>query len=240
MKLFEVMGRKDWTENQPAARGFTMVELLVILAITAVLAALLLPAMARARRKAEQTSCVSNLKQLGHALQLYIDDNEDSLPGPLWNGVQASADANSSEEFLHYAAPYLGIPALTDEPTIVPVAACPGYIASAPGVHSIRDMEGRISYLLNPNIDPRPGAKLRPFGYPKPLEQPLKRSKVLTYGSPAELFAITDADKGNVTDPSVSWWGDLPYSPVHGSTRNQVFFDWHVTSVRAAIDTARN
>jgi prepilin-type processing-associated H-X9-DG protein len=45
--------------------------------------------------------------------------------------------------------------------------------------------------------------------------------------------------KGNVTYPTVGWWSDLPYAPVHGSTRNQLFFDWHVTAVRAAVATER-
>jgi hypothetical protein len=41
-------------------------------------------------------------------------------------------------------------------------------------------------------------------------------------------------DKANVTDPSVGWWSDLPYKPVHGATRNQLCFDWHVAAVKTA------
>jgi prepilin-type processing-associated H-X9-DG protein len=239
MTVIEVNGKGVQAGEHPRRGAFTLTELLVILAIIAILAAMLLPALARARQKTTQATCVSNLKQLGHALQLYIDDNEDTLPGPLWNGVQASADANSSEEFLHYAAPYLGVPPLTGEPAVIPVAACPGYMKDAPGIRSIRDMEGRICYLLNPDVDPLPGTRVCPFGYPNPPQQPLKRSELVPYGSPAELFAISDVDKGNVTDPSVGWWGDLPYAPVHGSTRNWAFFDWHVAAVRTAVDSAR-
>jgi len=60
--------------------GFTLIELLVVIAIIAILAAILFPVFARAREKARQTSCLSNLKQLSLAILMYAEDYDETLP----------------------------------------------------------------------------------------------------------------------------------------------------------------
>jgi prepilin-type N-terminal cleavage/methylation domain-containing protein len=76
-------------------RGFTLVELLVVIAVISILAALLLPAFNRGREAARSVSCISNLHQIGIGLQLYVSDNGNRLPALFdWSGSQPP-DANS-------------------------------------------------------------------------------------------------------------------------------------------------
>ena len=73
-------GLSTRTSSPFGRRGFTLLELLVVIAMIAVLVALLLPALSSAKERARRASCLNNIRQFILATHLYAHDNEDQLP----------------------------------------------------------------------------------------------------------------------------------------------------------------
>jgi prepilin-type N-terminal cleavage/methylation domain-containing protein len=113
---------------RPTRRAFTLIELLVVIAIIAILAALLLPALSKAKDRAKLIACTSNLRQWGMAIRMYIDDNGDRIPR---DGMDTSGQypgSNGAENDLNawfnLLPPYMGEKNLKDY--FPPAVALPG------------------------------------------------------------------------------------------------------------------
>jgi len=84
------MARRRISSTFSLRRGFTLVELLVVIGIIALLISILLPSLAKAREQGIRTKCLANLKSLGTAFQMYINDNKTSVPAVNWGDSPTS------------------------------------------------------------------------------------------------------------------------------------------------------
>jgi prepilin-type N-terminal cleavage/methylation domain-containing protein/prepilin-type processing-associated H-X9-DG protein len=211
--------------------GFTLIELLVVIAIIAILAAMLLPALARTKAKAQASQCSSNVRQLSLATQLYAMDNDDKLP--------ATGQNVDPYVWIPLVKPYIGNSDTNTATTRGGVFNCPTLMAIA---HQNVQIAGR-SYAVSEKLDRANDTFTRLGG--RKLMQANRPSQTVLLGDGARnesltgvyyriecWAAIPGTGKGPNLEPAV-------HPPLHHMRANVGFLDGHVEALKTNVTALR-
>jgi prepilin-type N-terminal cleavage/methylation domain-containing protein/prepilin-type processing-associated H-X9-DG protein len=192
-------------------RAFTLIELLTVIAIIGILAAIIIPVVGVVRKKARTIQCVSNMRQIGMALFLHADDHKDAFP-LTW---QDSTDPKAT--WMMALIPYANMPekAFGYEDTLpraTGIFVCPEVYPSLQSPP--RAEEAKVFYGYNRYV------RESPWNY--------KRS---TVPAPSQMFLILEGSKNGET-----FWPAELVRRHPGDSANFLFMDGHVTAIKGEVN----
>jgi prepilin-type N-terminal cleavage/methylation domain-containing protein/prepilin-type processing-associated H-X9-DG protein len=222
--------------------GFTLIEVLVVVAIIALLVAILLPSLARAREQSRTALCASQLKEFGRALTMYNADARDMLPGPIHGAVELETfgkTASSDYEEWHLPAflrKYYGEKRKSSGAGTDRIASCPTAQQVSRRIlekdYATGSAQRAFTYALNNwNKDAAPSAQAGSwygtdppwyFGYPDyfwgntppPFSENLNQSDLVREAKPKRISVIKQASREWAIGDAFNYVADLPPVPV--------------------------
>jgi general secretion pathway protein G len=216
--------------------GFTLVEVLVVVAIIAILAAILIPVGKSMMEKGNSAMCINNLRQIGGAIQQYSAENDGFFPyssGPSYTGSGTSFTFSLWQAPLAY---YLGIGQLSPSTRYTTM---PSY-DNPSAKHPFNCPSCKTSFRTYT-------ANKYAMGFlPSGATSPYPRRKPLAFQRPTQLILITDSQTvdGQITGNTMQF-DDTNYQTIigtrHNGKANALFADFHIEAIdRATIDPAKN
>lgn len=207
--------------------AFTLTEILVTIAIFSLLAAFLVPSLGRMKKEAQRVKCMSNLRQIGAALQTYLGENNMTLPTcwvslPFNPVVEPASDEH--QPFSSYLARYLGFEGNDGDVAFLPVFQCPAWPEKVGREEAMKKDSPRLSnyrLVLGRTVD------LSPFGG----QEGRKKHRVTAVEGdfnlpPSRLPIVYNLDQQLPFVPATT--DEVPKEPVFSSGRNVLFLDGHV------------
>lgn len=215
-------------------RAFTLVEILIVLAIIAILAAILLPVFSQVRERARQTTCASNLKQPGIATLMYAQDHDEILPR--WGSF------TSGDYIVDLLNPYLGRSRSTQS-TLSAVWTCPSRGASADDSNSYG-----YNYLVLGNVSVNPQPYIARYAWPASLSSLQEPTQTVAFADALDLLRPPyGVEVLELPDTAGSWHhGAFEITPKPGgkwvageaaARLNVLWVDGHVKSLRRSALT---
>lgn len=199
-------------------KAFTLIELLTVIAIIGILAAIIIPTVGKVRETARRAQCTSNLRQVGMAILAYADDQKGKLPGPLWANMETFGKGADTKLLGTRLAPYLGVTLPDDSQEIrqIPVLNCPSW-------QRVTTNEKGKAWKMAGTVlmqgGPYSGTAKPPFG-----DSTYTPAYLSYIASPSTAEAMTERETGTGSDAGV-------VKPVHGNVRNRLYLDGHVKAV---------
>ncbi len=255
------------TANIPMspARAFTLIELLTVIAIIGILAAIIIPVVGKVRMTARKGKAISDLRGVGIGILAYANERKDQrVPGPGSLAIEPSygrPNPGTKKVLLPVGlAPYMGYrdpqSLGSTERAAFPALVCPGMTSLFPG----RDLLTAYTayhyiqnYTLTTRKDANGGSNARVLGEEGTPDTkiPVTLPELDTYGGPARVWVLTNLDRALPTDnpkmassgiTGAGWYKStdpakcLPETPVWGNSRLRLYFDAHVASVPRNAD----